>query len=220
MALKCENLGGYAYRWDDGCFPLSADSLALGEFCTLKPGQKVLDLGCGAGLLLLLAARREPDLSLFGVELDPHAAALARENLKENGLAGIVLTADFAQADLPGDFDLALSNPPWYPENAGAEGGAGRMERRALPELCAVAAKALKSKGRLALCCPAQRLVDLLIALRGAGLEPKRLQFCRHRPGKKPSAVLVEAVKGGRPGLDILPDLLQEKESIDRPEEV
>ncbi len=82
------------------------------------------------------------------------------------------------------------------------------MERRTLPELCAAAAKALKSKGRLALCYPPERLADVLAALRGAGLEPKRLQFCRHRPDKQPSAALVEAVKGGRPGLEVLPDLL------------
>ncbi len=94
------------------------------------------------------------------------------------------------------------------------------MERRPLPELCAAAAKALKPKGRLALCYPPERLVDVLAALRGTGLEPKRLQFCRHRPDKKPSAALVEAVKGGRPGLEILPDLLHEKEIIDRPKEV
>lgn len=207
-ALKSETLGGYTYRWDDGCFPLSADSLALGEFCTLKSGQKVLDLGCGAGLLLLLAARREPGTELFGVELDPHAAGLARENLRENGLAGTILTADFARAELPSGFDLVLSNPPWYPQGSGAAGGAGRMERCTLPELCKAAAKALKSKGRLALCYPAERLVDLLSTLRGAGLEPKRLQFCRHHRDKKPSAVLAEGVKGGRPGLEVLPDLL------------
>ena len=114
------------------------------------------------------------------------------------------------QAELPGDFDLALSNPPWYSERSGAVGGAGRMETQAIPELCAAAAKALKSKGRLALCYPPERLADLLAALREAGLEPKRLQFCSHRLDKKPSAVLAEGVKGGRPGLEVLPDLLYE----------
>ena len=208
--MKSETLGGFTYRWDDGCFPLGADSLALGEFATLKSGQRVLDLGCGAGLLLLLAARRERCAARFGVELHPHAAALARENLACNSLAGTVLTADYAQAELPGDFDLALSNPPWYSERSGAVGGAGRMETQAIPELCAAAAKALKSKGRLALCYPPERLADLLAALREAGLEPKRLQFCRHRLDKKPSAVLAEGVKGGRPGLEVLPDLLYE----------
>ncbi len=204
--MKSEELGGYTYRWDELCFPLGADSLALGEFCTLKPGWRVLDLGCGAGLLLLLCARREASLSLSGVEADPHAAALARENLERNGLAGTILTADLRGAEWPEKADLVISNPPWYPEGSGAAGGPGRMEGCTLGELCAAGAKALKGKGRFALCYPPERLAELMCALRSAGLEPKRLRLCRHSPDKPPYAALVEAVKGGRPGLAIEPD--------------
>lgn len=201
-----EQLGPYVYRWTEDCFPLGADSLALGEFCTLKPKDRVLDLGCGAGLLLLLCARREGELSLFGAELDPTAAALARENLAENALEGEVLTGDLREVPLPGDMDLVISNPPWYPKGSGREGGPGRMEGCTLPELCQGAAKALKPKGRFALVHSPERLTDLLTELRRAGLEPKGLQFCRGRADKPPYAVLIEAVKGGRPGLRILPD--------------
>lgn len=203
-----EQLGPFTYRWDGGCFPLGADSLALGEFCTLKPGYTVLDLGCGAGLLLLLCARRQEGLSLTGVELSPHAAALARENLAENGLEGQILTCDLRDLDPARKADLVLSNPPWYPQGAGKEGGPGRVEGCTLPELCAAAAAALNPKGRFALVHRPERLTDLLCALRGAGLEPKRLRLCRHSPDKSPYAVLIEAVKGGHPGLDILPDLI------------
>ena len=200
-----EQLGGYTYRWDGGCFPLGADSLALGEFCTLKPGQTVLDLGCGAGLLLLLCARREPSLTLTGVEVDPHAAALARENLAANGLAGEILTCDLREPDPALRADLVISNPPWYPAGTGAEGGPGRMGGCTLEELCAAASAALKPKGRFALVYRPQGLTDLLCALRSAGLEPKRLRLCSHSPDKPPYAALVEAVKGGKPGLEICP---------------
>lgn len=199
-----ERLGEYTYRWDEGCFPLGADSLALGEFCTVKPRDKVLDLGCGAGLLLLLCARRCPDASLTGVELDPAAADLARKNLEENGLAGDVLTGDLRELFLPRDMDLVASNPPWYP--GGQAGDAARVEGCSLPELCTTAAKSLKAKGRFALVHRPERLADIVSALRAARLEPKRLQFCRHRPDKAPYAVLVEAVKRGNPGLEILPE--------------
>ena len=105
-------MGPYRYRWTEHCFPLGADSLALGEFCTLRPRDRVLDLGCGAGLLLLLCKERERSVSLFGVEIEPRAAELARENLAENGLAGEILTADLRTCPLP-RADLVVSNPPY-----------------------------------------------------------------------------------------------------------
>lgn len=203
-----ERLGPYVYRWTEGCFPLGADSLALGEFCALREGEKVLDLGCGAGLLLLLCARRMTGLTLTGVELDAEAAALARQNLSENGLAGEILTGDLRGAELPAGQDLVLSNPPWHPAGSGAEGGPGRMEGCTLPQLCRAAAGVLRHRGRFDLVHRPERLVDLLAALRGAGMEPKRLRFCRHAPDKAPYAVLAEGVKGGRPGLALLPDLV------------
>ncbi|MCI9402306.1 MAG: methyltransferase [Oscillospiraceae bacterium] len=206
--MEKEQLGPYIYRWDGDCFPLGADSLALGGFCTLKGGWRVLDLGCGAGLLLLLCARRQEGLTLSGVEWDPHAAALARENLAENGLKGQILTCDLRAMSLDKPMDLVISNPPWYPQGSGKEGGPGRMEDCTLPQLCTAAAGTLKPKGRFALVHRPERLTDLLCALRGAGLEPKRLRLCRHSPDKSPYAVLIEAVKGGHPGLDILPDLI------------
>lgn len=199
-----EELGSFTYRWDEGCFPLGVDSLALGEFCAVRPRDRVLDLGCGAGLLLLLCARRCPDVVLTGVEIDPAAAGWARDNLEQNGLAGEILTGDLREAELPREVDLVVSNPPWYP--AGQAGDGKRVEGCALPELCATAAKALKNKGRFALVHRPERLAEIFAALQRAGMEPKRLQLCRGRADRPPYALLIEAVKGGKAGVDILPE--------------
>jgi len=203
-----ERLGLYRYRWDMDCFPLTADSLALGKFCTLKPGDRVVDLGCGAGLLLLLCACRVSGLTLTGVELADHAASLARENLADNGLSGTILTGDLRYTRLP-RADLVLSNPPWYP--ASHRGDAAHVALFSLDELCAAAGRALGDKGRFALVYDPLRLAALLAALRENRLEPKRLQLCRHRPDKPPFALLAEAVKGGRPGLEYLPDRITQE---------
>ena len=65
----------------------------------------------------------------------------------------------------------------------------------------------MKNGGRFALVHRPERLADLFAALRGAGLEPKRLRLVQHGPDKPPSAALVEAVRQGRPGLEVLPAL-------------
>lgn len=207
---KRERLGEFVYRWTGECFPLGRDSLLLGEFATLRRGDRVCDLGCGAGLLPLLLLGRERALALTGVELDPRAAELARENLAQNGLAGEILTGDYREirALLPaGRFDLAISNPPYYAPGAGGDGGPARMGE--LAAVCGAAGWLLKNGGRFALVCRPARLGALFAALRGAGLEPKRLRLAQHGPDTPPFAALVEAVRQGREGLAVLPTLVE-----------
>lgn len=207
MAGGFEILGPFRYAWTERCFPLGRDSLALGDFATVRRGWNVCDLGCGAGLLLLLLARREPTLTLTGVELSGEAAAAARANLLENGLAGTILTGDLSTVwPREVEFDLVISNPPYFSTASGKGTDPARMEESlSLEILCRRAGALLRHGGRFALVHRPERLADLFAALRGAFLEPKRLQFLQHDAAHAPSAVLVESVKGGRPGLECLP---------------
>ena len=70
----------------------------------------------------------------------------------------------------------------------------------------------LKFGGRLALCNRADRLAEVLYTLKEGGLEPKRVQFVRGKAGAKPYLLLAEAVKGARPGTEILPDVVNVRE--------
>ncbi len=198
-----EQLGTYRYVWDEACFPLGQDSMALAAFCTLRPHMRVCDLGCGAGALMVLLLGREPTLEVSGVELDPHAAELARKNSP-----GIITTGDLThKANLPpaGCCDLVVSNPPYFRAGSGVSGGETRMEGTCtLTALCGSAAYILKNGGRFALVHRPERLCDIFCAMRAAGLEPKRMKLLSS-PGKSPYAVLVEAVRQGRPGLQIQP---------------
>ena len=205
-----ERLGPFTYR--QGGFPLGQDTLLLGRFATLRRGGRVCDLGCGAGALPLLLLARESSLDLSGVELDGEAAALARRNLAENGLSGVIRTGDLRRVreQFPaGRFDLVVSNPPYFPAGSGESGGSARMELCCtLTQVCAAAAFLLKNGGRFALVHRPERLAGLMEALGQSGLEPKRLQLVQHDRDKPPAAVLVEAVRQGRPGLSVLPTLI------------
>ena len=204
---KPEQLGNYILNQPDGVFPLGGDTLALGRFATLRPSWRVCDLGTGSGALLLLLAGRESSLTLTGVEIGPLAARTAQENLDQNRLDGQVLCCDLRCAPLPaGQFDLVISNPPYFPVGSGTSGGSARAEETCtLDELCMAAARLIKNGGRFALCHRPERLTDLLCTLRKHDLEPKRLQMLAYSPAHVPSTVLVEAVRQGKPGLDVLP---------------
>ena len=208
-----ERLGPYVYRQSDTCFPLGGDSLALAAFASVRRGDRVCDLGCGAGALLLLLAARVSPLALSGVEYCPEDAALARQNLAENGLEGAIYTGDLRAVckTLPaGGFSLVVCNPPYFKAGSGTSGGTARMGA-GLESWCAAAGRLLKNGGRFALVHRPERLCDLFAALRSAGLEPKRLRLLQHGPDCPPSAVLLEAVRQGRPGLEILPTLLSNR---------
>ena len=198
-----EQLGPYTLSWPEGVFPLGGDALALGEFATVRPRWRVCDLGTGSGALLLLLARRAEGLSLTGVEQYPLAARTARDNLAANGLPGELVLGDWREIPLPaGAFDLVVSNPPYFPPGSGRGDDPARMELHGgLEELCAAAGRLLKNGGRFALCHRPERLCDVLCTLRAHGLEPKRLKLVAHSPAHPPALLLVEAVKGGRPGL-------------------
>ena len=58
-----EFLDPYTLCWPDGVFPLGQDALALGNFASLKSGWQVCDLGTGSGVLLLLLAGRQPNVT-------------------------------------------------------------------------------------------------------------------------------------------------------------
>lgn len=203
--MHTEYLDPYTLSWPEGVFPLGSDALALGEFATVRRGWRVCDLGTGSGALLLLLARRAPGLALSAVERDPLAAQTARDNLAQNDLMGTVVAGDLRDRLLPaGQFDLVVSNPPYFPVNAGGSGGPARSEAFCtLEQLCAAAGYLVKNGGRFALCHRPERLTDLLCSLRSHDLEPKRLVLLSHSPKHAPSLLLVETVKQGRPGVQV-----------------
>ena len=211
---RCEILGGTGWKfyYDDDLFPPGTDSFLLSSFPRLKPGLQVCDLGAGSGLLGLLLLRRQQTLHVTGIELRQEAVAPARKNAVENQLS---TTLSFRcgdlrrRADLPaaGAFDLVVCNPPYFSTGSGfSASGAARCSAReevtcTLNDVCAAAGYLLRWGGAFCLIHRPERLADLITALRGAGLEPKRLRPVVQRAGVSPALVLLEGRRGGRPGL-------------------
>jgi release factor glutamine methyltransferase len=86
--------------------------LARAVAAEAKPGQRFLEVGCGAGLAAMVAASL--GCTTTATDANPHAVALARHNAQQNSLRLTVVEGDLLAA-LPGPFDLVVFNPPYLP---------------------------------------------------------------------------------------------------------
>lgn len=205
-------------RFRQGGFRLSTDSVLLSAFAGGIRGDKIIDLGCGAGVLTVLLSAARPSARVFGVELQTGACELCRENMAENGFdAGGIVCGDLREhASLfpAGGFDLVISNPPYFAGNSGYTApdrnrAAARDERFCtLEDVCRAARYLCRWGGSFALVHRPERLSEVFCTMTGCGIEPKRLRLVQHREGAAPSLVLVEGRRGGRPSLVIEPPLI------------
>jgi tRNA1Val (adenine37-N6)-methyltransferase len=110
-------------------------------------------------------------------------------------------------------FHAALLNPPFRKPTSGRispddEKRVARHEiEGGLNDFLRAAAYLLTAKGRVAMIYGATRMIDLLAELRRAGIEPKRLRMVHSFVDAAANLVLVEGVKGGRGGVEVLPPL-------------
>jgi len=194
----------------DAELKIGHDAVLLADFT--GRGARACDLGCGCGALMLPLLEKWPRMRVDGVEIGPLAAQLARESVERSGFSGRarVFTADFTQAvdglDY-GQYDLAVSNPPYYKADAGKPSpteGIARAKTELdcdMDGVCAAARRLLKNGGRFCVCYPPERLAELLCTLKKHALEPKRLRAVHARADRPASLILTEARAGGRPGL-------------------
>ena len=191
------------------------DAALLAAACGAKPGQRVIEAGCGAGGALCQIGVRRPCVELFGLERDPATAALASGNLGLNGLSGEIVAGDvaagFAALDRPA-FDWAVCNPPFFDDpgalRAPAEAKRGAwMADDGLQVWLDFLSLAVRDGGRVLMIHRADRLADILHgwSRRCGSFAIRPIQPFADRPAKR---VLVRAIRGGRAPLELLPALV------------
>ena len=210
--------GGPRFLRDAGGFPLSTDSVLLAHFAAVRSPRRILDLGCGAGVLTVLLHCAYPTAAVEGVELQPEAAETCRRNLRENGFSGEgIQTGDLRDHRTlfpAGTYDLVVSNPPYFAAGSGLSApdparATSRDERSCtLDDLCAAAGWLCRWGGSFALVHRPERLAELFCTLSAHGLEPKRLRLVQYRADAAPNLALIEARRGGKPGLTVEAPLL------------
>lgn len=201
---------------EEDCF--SQDSVLLADFARVKPGSRVCDLGAGGGAVGMLLMARQPSIRCEMVEIRADLCQRAQRSARLNDVADSVRVhcLDLRQAADhlgKGGFDLVVSNPPYHPVTADGMVPGRRLARQQLAcsfdELSVVALALLRQRGRFCLCCPASQLLAAAQAMRSQGLEPKRLRFVSAFIDRAPYLCLLEGMKGAKPGLMVMPQLVQ-----------
>lgn len=184
------------------------------------PYQRAVDLGCGAGVATIAAARRHQRLFVTGVEIQPAMAELARRNAWDSGVEAYVriIEGDVLASPRPlpdGEADHVLINPPYFdPRTARPSPQAQRAASRTLDPDQGVegwvraARLALKPRGMLWMIWRADQMIALLTALDRQGFGAIRLLPVQSLPDQPAKLVLVQARPQSGAPLRLLPGLV------------
>lgn len=200
---------GYQIIQDPDRFCFGMDAVLLSGFARVKPGERVLDLGTGTGIIPILLEARTKGESFTGLEIQPESADMAARSVRLNHLEERVhiMTGDIKEADRifgAASYHVVTCNPPYMTANHGLQNpnqpkAIARHEVLCtLEDVITQASRLLMPGGRFYMVHRPFRLAEIMTGLCAHGLEPKRMRLVYPFVDREPNMVLIEALKGGK----------------------
>lgn len=211
--LQCE---GLKIVQNKNLYTFTSDSVILANFIKLKPKEKAVEIGSGSGVISILLTKKSRFTHITGFEIQKELFDMSNKSLMINDIKNITFINDkiqnFSKYFKPGEIDVVFSNPPYKKEGSAklsenkSKAIARHEKNLPLYELIDLTAKILKFGGRFYVVYDADRSAELIYELVKKGIEPKRMFFTQNGKGKT-TLVVIEAVKGGKHGVIVLPEL-------------
>lgn len=199
-------------------YRFSIDSILLARFVTIRPRDRMLDLGAGSGVVSLAIAALAKPQEIVAIEKQAELVAMIRRNAASNRIDSIrAIAADLRMPTnelRQNGFDVVVANPPYRANQTGrispnAARHLARSEASAtLEDFVAAAARYTRRGGRAAFVFAADRSAELIALLRINALEPKRIRFVHPYMDASATMMLVEARKNGGIEVAIEPPLI------------
>ncbi len=159
----------FSVRHDRCAMKVGTDGVLLGAWGSVE-GKRILDIGTGTGLIALMAAQRNPEADVLGIDIDESAVAQASENVAESPFSRQIecVLQDVLTFESEAPFDAILCNPPFFTEDTLPDNRSRALARNnkclPFPQLIKKVAVLLAENGTFSLIVPsglAQEIVGL-----------------------------------------------------------
>lgn len=182
---------------DDCAMKVGTDGCLLGGWFDCRDSRRILDAGCGTGLIAIMAAQRSA-AEVVGVEIDAKAAARARKNADNSpwGKRIEIVQCDLLEYNAEAPFDTIVSNPPYFVNSLKCDDTSRSVARHSDTLDCRMffgkCCGMLSENGHISIVIPCDIFEEWKSAAMEYGLYPTRITFVRTTPKKMPKRVLVE----------------------------
>ena len=197
---------------DKFCFGI--DAVLLTGFARLKPGETMVDIGTGNGVVPILMTSKGEGIMHYGLEIQEDMAEMASRSVELNHLNDKVKiyccdVNKSSEVIANSSMDVVTCNPPYMNDEHGLKNdnpslAIARHEiTMTLEDAIREGCRMLKSGGRYYMVHRPHRLMDVITTMRKHRLEPKRMRMVHPFEDKEANMVLIEAVKDGKPFLKV-----------------
>ena len=208
-------------KTDGFCFGM--DAVLLSGFATVKPGERVLDLGTGTGIIPLLLSAKTEGEHFSALEIQDEIARMAERSVKLNHLEEKIeiVHGDIKEASRifgAASFDVVTTNPPYMTAQHGLTNlhEAKTIARHEvlcnLEDIIRESARLLVPGGRFYMVHRPFRLAEIISLMVQYRIEPKRMRLVYPYVDREPNMVLIEGLRGGKSRMTVEKPLIVYKE--------
>jgi len=202
----------FLYQPSNGyCY--NSDSIFLYDFISsFKPKGDILDVGCGVGIISLLLSR---DFNIKTSVIDKQKVMIdyAKHNFYINKISLKSYLDDFSSFNSNENFDIILSNPPFYDSKVTQSNNININIARYSQHLPFVnfvksVKKNLKPRGKFIFCYDSKQIDIVLYTLKEYKINPETVRFVHSKIDRESKLVMVSARLNSKSMTKILPPLI------------